>query len=282
LEEEYKKNQGSLTVEATLVLPVFIYAIMAFIYFLQIIYIQEEIQAGITEVAKYASEYAYIYENVRSKGIGEVEDENYLFNAIDSLTNTTFFKTKLKEYVSVEKLDNSCIYGGFNGITMAGSSFMKKDKIIDIVVNYTINIPSIFFHIKNRKIVQRVRTRGLVGSSRIGKNSEDDDRIVYITKTGTIYHLTKECTHLKLSITPVRSDRVKNLRNQGGGKYKECPLCKNKSIKGALGIVYITNYGDCYHTSLNCSGLKRSIICIPLSKVKNRRQCERCGQKGEE
>ena len=89
-----------------------------------------------------------------------------------------------------------------------------------------------------------------------------------------VYHRDYHCTHLELSIHMVLQSEIESLRNEGGGKYHPCQHC----IKGAGGGVYITDTGDRYHSSLSCSGLKRTIYAVPLSEVAGKGACSRCGK----
>ena len=103
-----------------------------------------------------------------------------------------------------------------------------------------------------------------------------DERIVYITETGRVYHLTAECTYLKLSISQIQYSDLQEKRNESGGKYKPCERCGADKEREDNMTVWITSYGDRYHTSLSCSGLKRHIREIPLSETGGRSPCGKC------
>ncbi|MDE6937540.1 MAG: pilus assembly protein, partial [Lachnospiraceae bacterium] len=102
----------------------------------------------------------------------------------------------------------------------------------------------------------------------------DDEETVYITETGLVYHRDYHCTHLELSIRMVSSAELESLRNNSGGRYYPCGQCVRLGKNG----VYITNTGDRYHSSLSCSGLKRTIYAVPVSEAVGRRACSRCGK----
>ena len=55
--------KASSTLEAALVLPIFIYAVMAVMYFIQIMAVRSHINDALYMTLKKCAGYAYIYEN---------------------------------------------------------------------------------------------------------------------------------------------------------------------------------------------------------------------------
>lgn len=100
------------------------------------------------------------------------------------------------------------------------------------------------------------------------------ERLVYVTEYGTVYHTTSRCPHLSLSISAVQADHLAEYRNSSGHIYYGCEHCAG--ISGASDIVYITKYGDRWHTSLSCPKLKRSISLVPLSEAAGLPECSKC------
>lgn len=58
---EISVRKGSMTVEASIVLPIFISVIITIAFFVKIVYVHELIQHSITETADQMASYAYIY-----------------------------------------------------------------------------------------------------------------------------------------------------------------------------------------------------------------------------
>ena len=110
-----------------------------------------------------------------------------------------------------------------------------------------------------------------VNSSSVGSSEEE---IVYITNNREVYHKSRSCTHLSLSIQIADSGKVSRERNQSGGRYYPCEYCGDG---GFLTVVFLTTHGDRYHRTLNCRGLKRNIREVYLSQVKELPVCSKCG-----
>lgn len=106
---------------------------------------------------------------------------------------------------------------------------------------------------------------------------ENTGEYVYLAEHGTVYHRSSSCVYLNPKISQISSKELENQRNRSGAKYAPCRRCSRG--KQAGNYVYITPFGDSWHTKKNCSGLKRSIRKVPLSDVGHMAECSKCGGK---
>lgn len=267
------RKKGSLTVEASLVLPIFLFAVVSFLYFFQIMWIQERVHFGLWETGKEISKYGYICDSV---GVTGMEPDEYKSTA-KKVISGVLTGERMKAYVSDTFLNESCVVGGAGGIQYSTSAFEENNEIY-LVATYKVKIPVLYFLTPDYTIVQQVKTRAFAGTEEIGINQEDEDDIdVYVTDTGTVYHCSASCTHINLSIQTAMYGTVSSLRNQYGGKYRACEKCiKNKKLSTKT-KVYITTDGDRFHNSSECSGLIRRVKKVKLSTLMGYRPCSRCG-----
>lgn len=252
----YTSFDGNLTLEAALILPIFLLAIVSIMYFLVIMHIQINIQIKLEEIARNMSKTAYVTEDL-------------------SVFNYVYVKAKLADSEFQEYINKSYIVDGVDGLNLWESSFFGSEGIIDLVVTYEMVIPFISEKIVTFPCAERVRFHTWIGKE-ISSETTNNSQTVYITETGTVYHTNRECSHLRLSISQTISSAVVGLRNENGGRYEKCSLCVEGST-AAYDTVYITEDGDKWHSSLSCSGLKRNVIEIDISEVGNKRLCSRCG-----
>ena len=104
-----------------------------------------------------------------------------------------------------------------------------------------------------------------------GAENREGKEWVYLTPTQNVYHIRKDCSHLKITIQSVTANGTIQK------KYQPCGHCVRKKKPGAM--VYITSEGDCYHMKIDCSGLKRTVYMVLKEQVKTKRACARCGGK---
>ncbi len=277
---------ASLTVEAALVLPLFLFGMIALLYFIQIFLLQEQIQSAITRLGLSMAKTAYIYddfkENTAALGFDETifgeGAEIGLTDFATSLIDPTVLKLYAAEYLNTDRINRSCIQNGFEGISFHGSELLNNNQWIDILVHYRIRLPLKLFVIGDMPMLQRIRVRAWTGfqiaASYTQEEDEASDEMVYVTETGTVYHKTDSCSHIRLSIRAVYGIPTEQ-RNDNGAKYYPCESCAT-AVLDELGIYYITSDGNRYHTRRDCSRIKRNVKSIPISEVGSRTPCKRC------
>lgn len=250
------RRQASLTIETALVLPIFVFAMILLLMVSDALCLHVNIQRALHQNAIETAMSAYSERQF---------DEDALF-------------AKVVEDIGTTYLDKAPIDGGSVGIDFSESKIMQRD-LIDITADYNLQFPYRMFGIEDIPMRQTCVVHAWVGYGDVFDEIPDEtgEQIVYITPYGSVYHLTPECTHLNLSIRQVSAEEVESLRNEDGGRYKSCEKC----YKAGSMILFITDSGDRYHSDINCSGLKRDIMAIPISKVGNRGPCSRCGKGGE-
>lgn len=278
--------KASLSVEAALVMPLFLFALLTFLYFIQLFTLQEFIQSTITKMSLNMAKTAYVYEDFDGMEEALNFDETILGTEIEinlsdfakSLVDQAILKLYAKQYLDVDRINHSCIRDGFEGISFTNSEILKVDEAIDIVVRYQVFFPIKIFSFQDMEMLQRVRVRAWTGYEVVAAYSmeeEGDVTMVYITETGSVYHKSATCSHIRLSVSAI-AGLPTTQRNENGGKYYPCEKCCDGELN-PYGTYYITSDGTRYHTKRDCSKIKRNVKEIPISEVGNRPVCKRCG-----
>lgn len=197
------------------------------------------------------------------------EDEDVLKEKADTAVFNTYVYTSFISELSIDKINKSMIRGGIIGLDFTKSSYSRETGKINLVLNYRLSIPYVmngfFGELKSEAIYTQAWT---------GRDIAAEENLVYITKSGTVYHTSRSCSHLNINIEEIDFKELENARNNSGGKYKKCNRCVGESKK--TGSVYITKYGGDYHVSLSCGGLSRSVMVIDISQVGDKNKCKDC------
>lgn len=247
----HKKSKGSVTVEAAVAVPVFFLAVVTLLYLLEMMAVHTAVRSGLQYAGKKAAKETCITQMLMPS---QVEKD-----VIQTIGET--------------RLGRSIIEGGSSGIDCSGSRMSVRTGIGKLTAEYMVKIPVPMFGIAPVKCCETMKIKAWSGYEKEGFRGLENDT-VYITETGLVYHRDYHCSHLDLSVRMTHMNTIEGLRNENGGKYYPCEHC----IKGSMGNVYITNSGDRYHSSLSCSGLKRTIYAIPVSEAAGKGACSRCGQ----
>lgn len=243
------RKKASYTLEAAIVIPFVAAFFVSVLFFFRVLQIETQVQ----EALDYASRKSACEASVVNSG------------PVLMASAEAYFLKGLQDY----ELPAHYVSGGKVGISLLRSDV--SDCYINLQADYHIKLPINFFTVRGIMISQSSKSRKWTGD----RDSGQEEDYVYVTETGTVYHRDRMCSYLDLSIQTVNSGNLEGLRNRGGHKYYPCAECAAKNKAG--NTVYITDYGTCYHVSLSCSGLKRTIYMIPLSEVGGKGPCSKCG-----
>ncbi|MCR5666691.1 MAG: pilus assembly protein [Eubacterium sp.] len=248
----YARLKASYTVEAAITVPIMAMILVMVLFGFRILQVQTCVESALDKASRQTAVYAQA-----------VDKEETLL-----LCASAIAKTAIKKY----KAPTEYVKGGLTGITFLSSKV--SGDYINLVAVYKMKFPFPFFYKKTVTVTQSAKSRKWTGYDK-SKSEEDKETYVYITPTGKAYHSSLSCSYLKLSIQAVSYTSIKNKRSKNGNIYYACPLCA-KGVKS--GTVYITDYGENYHKSLSCSGLKRTIYHIPLEQAIERgyHSCGKC------
>jgi hypothetical protein len=283
-----KRVPASLTLEAAVVLPLYLFFFLALLSVMEMFQFSMTMDQALGRISKQIALYASADCLLEKPQAASAQQEQTAQDAanggsaaaekVEGVAATVladlYVEQTLQERVPQEYRRQMGVQGD---IALWRSNVLLKDDLVDLVATYEIEPRCNVFGIPKQLLVNRARTHAWTGY-RIGgaaEETKEEEQMVYVTETGTVYHLSRSCTHLDLAIRAVSPDQLSSSRNKSGGCYQVCEKCGLGCA--SQGTYYITNEGDRYHSSLSCSGLKRTVYEIPISQVGDRRPCSRCG-----
>lgn len=210
--------KASITAEASLVCPLFLFAALALIYIIVWFGEAEDVQRKLTDDIRKVQSVSYMAENICM-----IQDENGDIDLVN--------------------------------MYVAGINVPMPDLIKPVVRQHVLSRP--FSGIE---------------SLEDGKG----DEIVYITPNGAVYHVSCTCSYIKTALYSVRASQISNKRNDSGGRYYPCERCGES---GTDDMVYVTSYGNRYHTRKECTSIRRNVMSVFKSELDGMRMCKKCGGK---
>ena len=242
------KYHASMSVEAALVLPIFLFFIMTILMGIEIVRAQSNVWGSLCQ-----------------------SESDYFFRQC----------TEILRYQSfTEEVGNGSL-GKDEKIQIRNESDVFGTGKIEIYANYQIKsfiswMPIRITGQEKLKFEERIFGHAFVGyhGPVDGNGGNVQGEYVFVTKTGVRYHNNIECVSLKIHPTAVPYDEISEKRNADGGKYYPCERCRPKR----QGVVFLTKEGDRYHRESNCSSLKRTVYAITLRQAieEGKTPCARC------
>ncbi|HBR05274.1 MAG TPA: hypothetical protein DD722_05885, partial [Lachnospiraceae bacterium] len=175
-------SKGSITVETSIVLPIFIFAICTLLYFFEALTLNVALRDAGVKAAKEASAYGYLLKSVKIEAEKNITMADGLSDVatglISSSSGSLWFKNRVKHYVPKGCDNFSIIKGGYDGITFLGSQTFDTDENVQIVMYYELNLPMLGDFSPDIPIVQKIVMKSFSGSEieRVERISKSDDK----------------------------------------------------------------------------------------------------------
>lgn len=238
--KQFHNNRGSVALEASLTVPLFLLAMVYLFLVFQCVLAETLVYEAAAQTAEYVAEASYI--GPCSQAVA------YL---------------KFPGYIDEEETVSRYIKGGIKGVSFLGSTMLDEESYVVLRVSYETK------YVGKRTFTIRKRAyTGEMQKQQTDEKGGEDEKYVYVTDYQSVYHLTRNCTYLSLKIRP---STLSQAENQG---YHACAFCGD-----ACGhLVYVTEEGECYHSRLTCSGLKRTVYRKKKSEVEGLGACTRCSE----
>lgn len=250
-----KKIRAVLTVEAALIMPLFLLAVCTLLGMLDIYRVQALVKTSLHQSAEELGMYA------------AMENGNYEGKAPVGIVSSGVCMAYAKKHLPD--------LGTYVSVSTLGSRYEHHRVRLKATVTY--QLPFSLLPVTKIQVSNGSTVAAWTGyhPDKRDETGEGGEEMVYVSDYESVYHTSAQCTHLDLSIHQGERNQMEKLRNLYGKKYYVCEKCKGNST-----LVYYTEKGDRYHSQISCSGLKRSLRLVEKSTVHAQNQCERCRESG--
>lgn len=268
----FSPAKGSITVETAFALPLFMFFCIQLISLIGILQLHSAVTAALHQEVSKLSLQAYAYEMAG----GDSQ------TTLTELLASAYLKEKAIERAGRDYLDGAMIENGSKGFTLLPTQISMQagtdtQDEIGATLCYRVKPVVDILGFSGFSMASRCYMKAWTGYRLTAEeDGAGEEELVYITENGTVYHKSRNCSHLALSVREVETDSMGVLRNESGGKYYPCEHCGQTVGEQ----VFLTDQGNRYHSSLLCSGLKRTIYIIKLSEAGGMRPCSRCAGMG--
>ena len=285
--------RASMTLEAAIVVPLFIFFIMNILFVMEMVRLQSGLQAALQQTGEQICELAYYTrfgvgsgENGEGDGGGlpaEAGGAEGLGSgdALSFALSEAYVRSRVVSYLGKSYLGSTCLKGGAGGLSFAGCRIMTEGDRVDLIVNYRIRPFVRVLAPAQFPMQARFSGHAWVGWTEgsgcgAGSTGSSAGEKVYVTKYGSVYHDDPDCIYLNPQVRSVPGSEVDNCRSGDGSKYYPCEYCH----PDRNGTVYITKEGNRYHSNTQCGAIRRTIRQVDSETAQNNLPpCPKCGNK---
>lgn len=252
-------EEASLTIEAALAFPIFIFALLFVISLFDMLDTHRKIQMIADDITRQFAQYAYII---------EYTDADEKADILKLGTLHAYALYRLQDEIDMRKLKLA---------NTLGTEYMKEDDMICVKYSYFYKPYYNIFGYQGMYQEVVSKRRAFVGVYTRNEDDEkpnEEDRMVYVGKTSKRYHLNPHCHYLSNQMSSVDMAHIHTKRNIYGAKYDACSRC----VKGNESKVYIMPSGSAYHTDASCTAIIAYISKVRYREVKHLGACSYCGR----
>ena len=264
-----KKTGASLTLEASLVLPIFLFYIMTLLYGLEIIRFESDaFQALSIEITRESFE-AY---QTKYGGLSGASDNTYM----TTMSEKTAIQN-VKDYLDMQILPYLCVENSRDGVKVILQENMAGTDNRSLSVTYKLKPFLYLLPIGDITVTDKLVLHDFTGYCKekdaVWDKYGEENIYVFITPYGEKYHFSESCTYLKVKLQPIAAGEVFGYRNLDGEIYRPCEVCGDEESL----VVYVTKWGNRYHTKRDCKAIQKNIQRVLLSQTGGRTPCSKCG-----
>lgn len=271
-----RRLTASMTLEAALVLSLFIFASVSLILPMKIMNTERRIQAALEAVGEELSQYAYLQDAL------EYGNEDFVPGAdgfsrsfcrnLGEMAAVGYAQLQVMKHVDTKQV---------KGVNLLRSSIREKEELFELVLDYEIQMPFPVLGIGSLKRTACCSRRAWVGVA--GKSGRGysgvagnaGNGMVYVGRNSTRYHKDPSCHYLVNNLTGVPFEAVADKRNNSGGKYHGCSVC-GPGTPGST--VFIMPEGSSYHTDTGCKAIVAYAQTVKLETVEHLGACSYCSR----
>ena len=270
--------EASITVEAAIVLPLFLFFFFNVIFLLDVIRLQSNVSAALQQTGDRICEYAWYREYAAGNGAAEGLE---IPEAAGDILSLAFVSGGIRSHLGSEYMNSTCLRGGSGGISCLQSHILDGNDLVEIHADYRTRpfIPILCGpDLQIRSTYYGHAWTGYeIGSGPGGETAGSGDGTgssVIVAENGVVYHTDPDCVYLKPDVREVDASRLGELRANDGSIYHPCEYCH----PSPEGKVYITPDGNRYHSTDSCSRLRRTTHEETAEEAaEHLRPCPKCG-----
>lgn len=267
----FLNRSGSMTVEASLVLPLFLFAMVIMTMPCSMMNRQRQVQAVVESVCEELCQAAYVgYELKEKKTEMKLPEEGleleFEADGLEGAAMMAYAQAQVRRKLGETRVRK---------LSLAKSEFMEDGETVNLVASYEMALPFPVFRLSAVPMTSKSCRRAWIGKDGGWLESgtgEDDDEIVYVGKNSARYHESRTCHYLYNQLTGVARAEVDSLRNADGKKYHPCAVCGG----GTGGQVFIMQSGTSYHSSSSCTAIIAYVKAVRKSEVAHLGACSYC------